>query len=134
VAAAGPALGDGRESAYNLRVESPAQTRFRTTLKGNRFAQSPREKWMPRRNLLTDAQRSLFWLPPTDERSLVRHYTLAPEDLELVNRRRRAANRLGFALMLCYLRYPGRVLERSERPPEPLLRFVAQQLGVDARR
>jgi hypothetical protein len=87
---------------------------------------------MPRRSLLTDAQRHRFWLPPAEERDLVRHYTLAEEDLALVNRRRRAPNRLGFALMLCYLRYPGRVLEAGERPPEPVLRFVALQLGVDA--
>jgi hypothetical protein len=33
---------------------------------------------------------------------MVRHYTLSPEDLTLINRRRGDPNRLGFALMLCY--------------------------------
>ena len=38
-----------------------------------------------------------------DEREMVRRYTLIPEDLALINRRRGDPNRLGFALMLCYL-------------------------------
>jgi hypothetical protein len=32
--------------------------------------------------------------------------------------------------MLCYLRYPGRPLRAGERPPEALLAFVAEQIGV----
>lgn len=32
--------------------------------------------------------------------------------------------------MLCYLRYPGRPLRAGERPPGPLLAFVADQIGV----
>jgi hypothetical protein len=30
--------------------------------------------------------------------------------------------------MLCYLRFPGRVLHVGERPPAPLLVFVADQI------
>jgi hypothetical protein len=36
----------------------------------------------------------------------------------------------GYALMLCYLRYPGRALRAGERPPAALLAFVAEQIGV----
>jgi hypothetical protein len=32
--------------------------------------------------------------------------------------------------MLCYLRYPGRPLRAGERPPGPLLAFIADQIGV----
>jgi hypothetical protein len=32
--------------------------------------------------------------------------------------------------MLCYLRYPGRPLRAGERPPEPLIAFVAEQIDV----
>ena len=39
-------------------------------------------------------------------------------------------NRLGCALMRCYLRFPGRALRAGERPPTPLLAFVAAQLDV----
>ena len=41
---------------------------------------------------------------------MVRHYMLSSEDLALINRRRGDPNRLGFALTLCYLRFPGRIL------------------------
>jgi hypothetical protein len=63
---------------------------------------------------------------------MVRHYTLSSEDLALINRRRREPNRLGFALMLCYLRFPGRILQQGEEPPAELCAFVAEQLGLDA--
>ncbi len=39
-------------------------------------------------------------------------------------------NRLGYALMLCYLRFPGRALRADERPPIALLAFVAAQLEI----
>ncbi|MCP3877984.1 MAG: DUF4158 domain-containing protein, partial [Sulfitobacter sp.] len=33
---------------------------------------------------------------PTDEASILRHYTLADDDIEHIGARRRARNRLGF--------------------------------------
>jgi TnpA family transposase len=63
---------------------------------------------------------------------MVRHYTLSSEDLTLINRRRGDSNRLGFALMLCYLRFPGRILQQGEQPPAALCGFVAEQLSLDA--
>jgi TnpA family transposase len=33
--------------------------------------------------------------------------------------------------MLCYLRFPGRILRQGERPPVELCGFVAEQLGLD---
>ena len=36
----------------------------------------------------------------------------------------------GLALLLCYLRYPGRVLGAEEVPPVNLMSFVARQLGI----
>src|SRR5271166_1145162 len=87
---------------------------------------------MPLQGLLTEPQRLAFNAPATDERGMVRHYTLIPEDLDLINRRRGDPNRLGFALMLCYMRFPGRVLQQGEQPPTALCAFVAEQLGLDA--
>jgi hypothetical protein len=40
-------------------------------------------------------------------------------------------SRLGIALLLCYLRYPGRVLGADEMPPATLVSFIARQLGVN---
>jgi len=89
---------------------------------------------MPHRELLTESQRLSLQSPASDERGMVRHYTLSPEDLTLINRRRGDPNRLGFALMLCYLRFPGRILQQGEQPPAALCAFVAEQLGVDVAR
>jgi TnpA family transposase len=86
---------------------------------------------MPRRDLLTEQQRLVFSAPATDERAMVRHYTLGADDLALIDRRRGDHNRLGFAMLLCYLRFPGRVLQENEQPPPTLLRFVAEQLSLD---
>jgi Domain of unknown function (DUF4158) len=87
---------------------------------------------MPHRELLTESQRLSLQAPASDERGIVRHYTLSSEDLALINRRRGDPNRLGFALMLCYLRFPGRILQQGEQPPATLCAFVAEQLGLDA--
>ena len=72
---------------------------------------------MPRHALLTEQQRVAFAAPATEERTMVRHYTLTSEDLLLIAQRRGDQNRLGFAVLLCYLRFPGRVLAPGEEPP-----------------
>jgi TnpA family transposase len=66
---------------------------------------------MPRRSILSAAEReSLLALPDaTDE--LIRHYTFNESDLSIIRQRRGPANRLGFAVQLCYLRFPGLILE-----------------------
>ncbi len=85
---------------------------------------------MARRQQLGEAQVADLFDPPTDQRELVRHYTLSAADLVAVRRCRGDHNRLGYALMLCYLRHPGRALRAGERPPPALLNFVAQQIDV----
>lgn len=59
---------------------------------------------MPRRKMLTDRQRAALLNLPTDEAAMLRHYTLADDDLEIIHARRRPHNRFGFALQLCALR------------------------------
>src|SRR3954452_1689292 len=83
-----------------------------------------------RRQQLTEAQITALLDPPTDQRELVRHYTLSAADLAAIRRCRGDHNRLGHALMLCFLRFPGRPLQAGERPPAPLLAFVAAQIDV----
>ncbi|NJM83004.1 MAG: Tn3 family transposase [Tabrizicola sp.] len=85
---------------------------------------------MPRRNVLTDRQRAVLFDLPTDQAALLRHYTLADDDLEIIRARRRPHNRFGFALQLCALRYPGRLLAPGEVIPEAVTRFLAAQLGL----
>ena len=87
---------------------------------------------MPRRHILTERQRHALLALPSDEPSLLEHYTLAEDDLEHIRHRRRPHNRFGFALQLCALRYPGRLLSPGEVIPSEVLRFLAAQLGLKA--
>lgn len=87
---------------------------------------------MSRRTLLSAEQRTRLFAIPTDRAEMAKHYVLGAEDLTLVRSKRRAVNRLGFAVQLCLLRYPGQGLGPGEHPPEAMLAFVAEQLGVPA--
>lgn len=66
------------------------------------------------------------------EGELRRYYTLTPEDQVFINRQHGAHNRLGMALQLCVLRYPGRPLADLPALPEKVIQYVADQLGVAA--
>ncbi|KZL12950.1 Tn3 transposase DDE domain protein [Pseudovibrio axinellae] len=85
---------------------------------------------MPRRHILTERQRSALLDLPTDTPSLLKHYTLADDDLQHIRQRRRAENRIGFALQLCALRFPGRALYSGELIPTEVLKFIGAQLGI----
>ena len=65
---------------------------------------------MPRRSILSAAERESLLALPDNRDDLIRRYTLSPPDLAVIRQRRGAANRLGFAVQLSYLRYPGVVL------------------------
>lgn len=86
---------------------------------------------MPRRRALTEAQLQMLLALPTDETVLVREWTLSAADLAAISRRRRDRNRLGFALQLCALRFPGRLPRPGEPIPSGALRFVAEQVGAE---
>src|SRR5450432_3452821 len=83
---------------------------------------------MPRRELLTAAEREELLAFPTEESDMIRLYTLAPPDRTFIRQHRGAHNRLGIAVQLCYLRHPGRALGVDETPPPALLGIVAAQL------
>ena len=85
---------------------------------------------MPRRELLSEAQREDLLALPADEAEFIRHYSLAAEDLTRIGRFNKPHNRLGFAVLLCYLRYPGQELGPGAKPDGRLLGLVAGQIGV----
>ena len=89
---------------------------------------------MSRRALLSPEQRIRLFGIPVDQAEMARHYVLSAEDLAFVRAKRRVSNRLGFAVQLCVLRYPGRALDPVEAPPVLMLSFVANQIGTDPRR
>ena len=85
---------------------------------------------MPARTLLSVEQRNRLFSIPTESAEMVRHYTLSADDLALIRTKRRSVNRVGFAIQLCLLRYPGFDLGSAEQPPEGMIAFVGNQLGA----
>jgi Domain of unknown function (DUF4158) len=85
---------------------------------------------MPRRSLLSNEQRPRLFAVPVDHAVMAKHYVLSADDLVFVRTKRRSVNRLGFAVQLCLLRYPGLGMGPAEQPPEAMIAFVARQLGV----
>ena len=85
---------------------------------------------MPPRTLLSAEQRTRLFAIPTESVGMVRHYTLGTDELALIRTKRRSINRLGFAVQLCLLRYPGLGMGPTEQPPDAMIAFVAHQLGV----
>ena len=57
-------------------------------------------------------------------------WCLTPADHALVGAKSRA-NRLGFAVHLCCLRFPGYALPSDATPPDEVLAWVAHQLHID---
>jgi TnpA family transposase len=87
------------------------------------------------RELLSNLQRIQFTQIPLDisARDIARYYTFNSEDLKFINSRRRVHNRLGFAVQLCYLRFPSRVWEIGEQVPKPILSYIALQLSIKSK-
>lgn len=85
--------------------------------------------------LFSDDQRDAFVsVPPNlSDRDLGRFHTLSDRDLQIVNRHRRAANRLGVAVHLGLLRYPGRTLADVPEVPRRVIQYIAEQIGVDTK-
>jgi TnpA family transposase len=85
---------------------------------------------MPRRSILSVIERdSLLAIPDTQD-ELIRLYTFSEHDLSIIKQHRGAANKLGFAIQLCYMRYPGMPLATEDSPFTPLLRMTAEQLKI----
>lgn len=68
---------------------------------------------------------------PNNENDLIQYYTFNELDLSLIRQRRSDYNRLGFAIQLCYLRYPGHPLPIHEDVSPSLLLYVSKQLQIE---
>ena len=87
---------------------------------------------MARRSILATQERQSLLALPDNHSDFIRHYGLSEADLSLIQQKRGDANRLGFAVQLCYMRYPGVILGVNETPDAYLLKFIAKQLKVSA--
>lgn len=86
---------------------------------------------MPRRSILSAAERDNLLVLPETQDELIRHYTFSEPDLSLIRQRRGDANRLGIAVQLCLLRFPGQGLLPDATVPMSLLQWIGQQLQLD---
>lgn len=86
---------------------------------------------MPRRSILSASERDSLLAIPEELDDLIRHYTFSEADLSLIRQRRGDANRLGFAVQLCLLRYPGHGWSTATEVPPAMLQWIGQQLGAD---
>ena len=86
---------------------------------------------MPRRSILNAAERKSLVALPDSQDELIRYYTFSESDLSLIKQHRGQPNRLGFAIQLCYMRYPGVMLAVDEPPGIGLIRLVTSQLKID---
>ncbi len=86
---------------------------------------------MPRRRILSDIERNSLLVIPENQEDLIRLYTLSELDFSLINQYSRGrVNRLGFAVQLCYMRYPGIILPVSQHPDFHLLQLISSQLTI----
>lgn len=86
---------------------------------------------MPRRSILSAQEKQTLLALPDTQDDFIRHYSLSEADLSIIGQKRSDANRLGFAIGLCYMRYPSIILGVNESPHPTLLDFVAKQLNVN---
>lgn len=87
---------------------------------------------MSRRSILSVSERDSLLVIPENQDDLIRYYTFNEPDLSLIRQRRGDANRLGFAVQLCLLRYPGYGLSNDMAATKPLIQWAASQIKTDA--
>jgi TnpA family transposase len=61
---------------------------------------------------------------------IIFHHTFSAADLMVIKQRRGIENRLGFAVQLCYMRYPG--ISMPENPNEKVIEYAATQLDISS--
>ncbi len=76
------------------------------------------------RELPTPEQRQAFMQIPEDEWVLGTYYTFSKRDLDIINKRRREENRLGFVVPLAILRDSGWPYTHIKSIP-----YIAKQIG-----
>lgn len=82
--------------------------------------------------LLTEDQRKeLIRIPENiSEWEIAKYYTLREYDFDIINQKRREHNKIGFAVQLCCLRYPGWSLIHIDEIPDTVLSYISIQINV----
>ena len=83
-------------------------------------------------DFLNDDQAAAYggYVGEVEEAELQRYFFLDDEDRSHIDRRRREANRLGYAVQLCSVRALGRFLPDVRDVPAGASAYIAAQLGL----
>ncbi len=81
---------------------------------------------MRRKSVLSVLEQNHLMNPNED--LLEEYHILSESDIGIIQQHRGSENRLGFAIQLCYMRYPGVVM--PDNPSEKVIDFIADQLGI----
>lgn len=83
--------------------------------------------------LLTEEQRKEITSIPHNisEWEIIKYYTFSDFDIEVINKHRRNYNRLGFAIQLAVLRYPGWSINHISFIPKAIISYISEQLDID---
>lgn len=87
---------------------------------------------MARRSILSATERDSLLALPESQDDPILHYSFTESDLSMIRQRRGDANRIGFAVQLCLLRYPGYALASDMPVPDLVIQWVARQVQSDA--
>ncbi len=87
---------------------------------------------MPRRQILSQAERESLLALPEDELTLNRMAYFSEQDLALVNAHRKPASQFGFAVLLCYLKNIGFIPDKKSSPSAALLKIITSRLKLSA--
>lgn len=86
---------------------------------------------MNAKEVLTEEQRRRFKrIPEAGEQGALQYYTFTQEQRDCILMRRRDHNRLGFAVQLALVIYPGWPLPHYETIPQSTLTYIAEQIHV----
>ena len=85
---------------------------------------------MSRRRLFSIVDKTALFSIPDNEEMLIHLYSLNEADLNWIGQHRGAHNRIGFAVLLSYMRFPGLLLGAEVSPDQRLIDFLAAQLAV----
>lgn len=86
---------------------------------------------MPGQFLSTSERDRLARFPTSlSQEEVIAYFTLTSEDIQQVAQQRRPANRLGYALQLCSVRFLGFVPNNLQSAPEEAVSFLADQLVI----
>lgn len=81
--------------------------------------------------LLTEIQRKeLLSFEKLGAEEFNSYFSLSVEDIKLINKHRGNANRIGFAVQLCLVRYPGVSLSDDFFLPQFFLEYIGAQLEI----